>query len=210
MEAESNRASPRSSDRGSSGFASTTDDAHVCDVVMGVQTRPVPAVTHDAESRWVVPDYAWLFRSEFTGVVRTVYLIVHDRGHAEEIAQEAFLILFQNWAKVSRYDKPGAWVRRIAIRMAVRQSRREKIRPALEQRATASADDGLPDMTVLDTIGTLPAMQRAVLVLHYWDDRPVADIAGLLEVSESTVKQHLLRARRKMAVLLGEETTDAS
>jgi DNA-directed RNA polymerase specialized sigma24 family protein len=175
---------------------------------MRVQTGATVAVTDDVEGRWIVPDYAWLFRSEFTSVVRTTYLIVHDRGRAEEIAQEAFLTLFQNWAKVSTYDKPGAWVRRIAIRMAVRQSRRERIRPGLELRAVGPQLSPLPDTTVLDVVGTLPAMQRAVLVLHYWEDLSVADIASLLQISDSTVKQHLFRARRKLAGLLGEETTD--
>lgn len=167
-------------------------------------------MTDDTEGRWIVPDYAWLFRSEFPGVVRTVFLIVNDRGRAEEIAQDAFLKLHQNWAKVSNYDKPGAWVRRIAIRMAVRQANRERIRPRLELMASNPPLEQEPDDAVLGIVTTLPAMQRAVVVLHYWDDLPVSDIAGLLEISESTVKQHLFRARRKMAELLGEEKWDAS
>lgn len=168
-------------------------------------------MTEDAESPWIVPDYAWLFRSEFVNVVRTIYLIVHDRGRAEEIAQEAFLKLYQNWTKVRTYDKPGAWVRRIAIRLAVRQSRRELVRPDLERRATSFVDthDPEPDTTVLEMIGTLPAKQRAALVLHYWEDLAVSDIADLLEISESTVKQHLFRARRKLALLMGDESRDA-
>jgi RNA polymerase sigma-70 factor (ECF subfamily) len=48
-------------------------------------------------------------------------------------------------------------------------------------------------------------MQRAAVVLYYWEDRPIAEIAHALGVSESTVKQHLHRARRRLAQILGEE-----
>ena len=51
-------------------------------------------------------------------------------------------------------------------------------------------------------------MQRAVVVLFYWEDQSVFDIARALEVSESTVKQHLFRARARLAGLLGEEVAD--
>ena len=39
-------------------------------------------------------EYSWFFRTEFTGVVRTVYLILHDRQRAEDAAQDAFAQLF--------------------------------------------------------------------------------------------------------------------
>jgi RNA polymerase sigma-70 factor (ECF subfamily) len=53
-------------------------------------------------------------------------------------------------------------------------------------------------------------MQRAAVVLYYWEDRPVAEIARVLEVSESTVKQHLHRARHRLAELLEEEDEEVS
>jgi RNA polymerase sigma-70 factor (ECF subfamily) len=51
-------------------------------------------------------------------------------------------------------------------------------------------------------------MRRAAVVLYYWDDRPVAEIARMLQVSESTIKQHLHRARKRLADLLSEEVTE--
>jgi RNA polymerase sigma-70 factor (ECF subfamily) len=61
------------------------------------------------------------------------------------------------------------------------------------------------DVDLGNAIGVLPPMQRAAVVMHYFDDLPVADIARILVVSESTVKQHLYRARHRLADLLGEE-----
>ena len=56
--------------------------------------------------------YTWFFRSEFAVVVRTVYLILRDQGRAQDISQDAFMQLFVHWSKVSRYERPEAWVRR--------------------------------------------------------------------------------------------------
>lgn len=159
----------------------------------------------DAEAR---EGYAWLFRAEFASVARTVFLIVHDRGRAEDIAQDAFMKLLQNWRTVSGYERPDAWVRRVAIRMAVRQSKRERLRPILERDAVRPSEPALPDPDVAEAVRTLAPMQRAAVVLYYWEDRPVAEIARMLQVSESTIKQHLLRARKRLADLLAEEVTE--
>jgi RNA polymerase sigma factor (sigma-70 family) len=156
----------------------------------------------------VEEEFAWLFRAEFTSVARTVFLIVHDRGRAEDIAQDAFMKALQNWRTVSGYERPGAWVRRVAIRLAVRHAKRERLRPFLERDSTGPAYEQLPDPDVARAVATLAPMQRAAVVLYYWDDRPVAEIARVLQVSESTVKQHLHRARKRLVDLLSEEVTE--
>lgn len=153
-------------------------------------------------------EYAWWFRTAFTRVARTVFLIVHDRGHAEEITQDAFLQMLKHWSTVSTYDRPDAWVRRAAIRLAMRQLRRDRLRFEKEKSSSASRYDELPDPDVARAVATLAPMQRAAVVLFYWEDQPVFEIARLLQVSESTVKQHLHRARHRLAVLLSEEVSD--
>ena len=72
-------------------------------------------------------DYTSLFLLEYPAVVRTVTLMLRDSARAEEIAQDAFVQLHLAWAKVSRYERPGAWVRRIAIRLAMRAIRRDRL-----------------------------------------------------------------------------------
>ena len=153
-------------------------------------------------------DYEWLFRAAFPRVHRTVALVVRDRDRAEEITQDAFLQLLVNWRKVSHYERPEAWVRRVAIRLAVRQAGREVARRPLELAATVTRPAPEPDLDLADAIAGLAPMQRAAVVLHYYDDLPVLEVARLLGVSESTVKQHLHRARGRLAERLGEEAGD--
>jgi len=153
-------------------------------------------------------EYEWLFRAAYPGVLRTAFLIVHDRGRAEEVSQEAFLQLLEHWGRVSQYERPDAWVRRVAIRMAVKQAKRDRSRVVLERSVRPVREDPAPDIDLSRAIATLAPMQRAVVVLYYLEDRPVLEIARVLQVSESTIKQHLHRARARLAVLLDEEVTE--
>ena len=63
----------------------------------------------------------------------------------------------------------------------------------------------LPDPDVAAAVAELKPMQRAAVVLVDWEDLPVREIAEVLEVSESTVKEHLHRARHRLAESLAKE-----
>lgn len=148
-------------------------------------------------------EFDWWYRSAYPKVARVVFLIVHDRGRAEDIAQDAFVQMLRHWATVRGYEQPDAWVRRVAIRIAVRQSTRERRRSGLERQALpAQPEERIPHPELTRAMRELSPMQRSAVVLYYWADEPVQEIARTLGVSESTIKQHLMRARSRLGVLL--------
>jgi RNA polymerase sigma-70 factor (ECF subfamily) len=148
--------------------------------------------------------FAAFFETEFVVVARTAFLIVHNPELARDIAQEAFVELFSRWDRISRYDRPDAWVRRVAIRLAVRAVRRDRRRLHLEREVHAASALEPLDVDVLRAVGKLPGSQQAAVVLFYFEDRPVAEVADILNCSVATAKVHLHRARRRLAALLGE------
>jgi DNA-directed RNA polymerase specialized sigma24 family protein len=152
--------------------------------------------------------FTWFFRAEYPAVLKTVWLVVHDRGRAEEITQDAFVQLLLRWPKVARYQRPDAWVRRIAIRMAVRGLRRAALGRVLEREMEAPMVPAPVDVDLLAAVRRLPPAQRAAVVLFYFEDRPVAEIAPILGCTESTARAHLFKARRRLAELLGEAVAD--
>ena len=158
--------------------------------------------------------FSAFFGAEYARITRTVFLVLHDRGHAEEITQDAFMQLLDRWATVSEYEQPGAWVRRVAIRMAVRHLRRERMRSLLERRTQLaperSEDLTLPQSEVLEAVRQLPTNQRVAVVLHYFEDRPVADIADALGCAPATARVHLHKARQRLAAILQEEVDDVA
>lgn len=160
-------------------------------------------------------EFAWLFRTEYEAVVRTVYLILHDRERARDITQDAFIELLTRWKKISRYERPDAWVRRVAIRMAIRFLNRERRRPWLERELDPSSLPRPADVDLLRAIERLTPVQRGVIVLFYFEDRPLAEVSDILGVTPGVAKVSLYRARRHLAAILGErepmeETTDVS
>jgi DNA-directed RNA polymerase specialized sigma24 family protein len=149
--------------------------------------------------------FGHFFRTEYERVVRVVTFIVHDRGRAEEIAQDAFVKAFDRWSTVGGYAHADAWVRRVAVRMAIRFARRERSRAGLETMASLPRPGGEHgDVEVLDALARLPVRQRAAATLFYVEDRGVDEIAGILRCAPSTVKVHLHRARRALAATLRE------
>ena len=153
-------------------------------------------------------EYTWFFRAEFRGVVQTAYLLLHDRQRAEDVAQEAFTQLLVHWRKVSRYERPEAWVRRVAIRLASRTAKRERRRVDLEQAAMPEPREPTRDLDLIAALRALPARQRAAVALYYFEDRPTSEVAYILGCSESTATVHLHKARRRLADLLGQEALD--
>jgi RNA polymerase sigma-70 factor (ECF subfamily) len=181
------------------------DDLAVGGQAVGRRQPAAREVTSDEEFRL-------LFDASFSSVVRTVHHITGDRAVAEEVAQEAFIQLHLHWRKVRKYDAPAMWVRRVAIRKAQRERHRMWRRGEVERSSppTATVMDAPrePDDEVRVAVQKLPFKQRAVVVLFYLEDRPMDEVAQLLDCSVSSGWSLLHVARKKLAVLLSEEVGD--
>jgi RNA polymerase sigma-70 factor (ECF subfamily) len=154
------------------------------------------------------PDFERVFRCEYAGVLRLAFLILGDETAATDVTQESFTRLLRHWNRVCDYENLGAWVRRVALREALRVSRHGRHLPADPVRMD---DPDVPLRTdVHAAVLGLPAMQRACVVLYYFEDRPTRDVATLLGCSPATVRVHLHRARHALAQVLSEEERDVA
>lgn len=154
------------------------------------------------------PTFDDCFRAEYASVVRVVAPIVGSVAEAEAVAQDAFVKAYVRWSRIGGYDRPGAWVQRVAIRDAVRVAARAGRSSSLDDDSVAGSAPGADeagggvDPAVLRAIRALPPRQRACVVLHLLDDRPVAEVAETLGCREATVRVHLHRARSTLAASL--------
>ncbi len=157
-------------------------------------------------------DFEVLYRREYPRMVALAASMCGSREVGAELAQEAMLRAYRDWPKVSVLDKPGAWVRRATVNLAIDSHRRR----ATEQRTltlAAEPPSGGEGFGVDDRfwvlVRTLPERQRAVVALRYIDDLSLDEIAQVLEVSVGTVKSTLFSARAALAASLGaEEVTE--
>lgn len=137
------------------------------------------------------------------GLVRTAYLLTGDRGHAEDLVQQCLLTTYRSWDRLQARDSAVAYTRtsmvRLAIKWRIRRWHGEVPTARLpEPAATDHASEVDQAVLVRRALATLPAAQRAVLVLRYFDDRPETEIAAMLRCSVGTVKS---RAHRALAAL---------
>ncbi len=147
------------------------------------------------------------YRREYPRLAVLATAVSGDPSSGEDLAQEALSRAGARWDRISGYDNPGAWVRRVAINLAT--SRRRRLRTEARALLRLGPPDDVPEVAlhgdpeVWAAVATLPPRQRAVITLHHLEDRPVAEIAETLGISVSAATSNLHKARRRLAEVLG-------
>ncbi|MFL6129048.1 MAG: SigE family RNA polymerase sigma factor [Mycobacteriales bacterium] len=139
------------------------------------------------------------YAARYRALRRTAYLLCGDWHEAEDLTQSAFVRLYLAWGRV-RADSAHAYARRVLVNEFLGRQRRRREQPvgALPDRpqpVTGSPDDRVDLSAALRAV---PAQQRAVVVLRYWEDLSVEQTAALLRVAPGTVKS---QASRGLAAL---------
>ncbi len=152
-------------------------------------------------------DFAALMEREYVPLVRVAVVIVGDEGVAEEVVQEAFARAFARWRRISRYERPGAWVRLVTVRLAVRAAAQRK-RNSSGPLPELGIEDRRPDAALAMAIAGLGEEERAAVVLHYLCDLQVKEVAQILQTKPGTIRVRLHRARTNLAAAMTEEVSD--
>jgi RNA polymerase sigma-70 factor (ECF subfamily) len=146
-------------------------------------------------------------------VYRLTVAILGNEADATDAAQETFVAAWRQFRGLRDADRFDAWLQRIAVnasRMALRARGRRRVReiPSSEvELAAAKAPAERPsDARLLDAaLGRLTVEQRAILVLHHLEGRPLDEIAEIIETPVGTAKSRLFNARRALDAALREE-----
>ena len=145
----------------------------------------------------------------FDRVGRALVLAGADREVARDATQEAFARALRRWRKVREMDRPDGWVFVVAMNQLRDHWRRLDRAPA--SFAPSPTDDiaGVATrLSVRDAIRTLPPRQRQAVVLRYFADLPLADIALAMDCAVGTVKATLHQALQHMRVELDDTEVD--
>jgi len=177
-------------------------------------------VSEDIESLWVQRTLAGdqqafgelVLRYE-RDVFNLAYRMLGERGEAEDAAQEAFL---RAYANLDRYDQERSfktWVLSIASNHCIDRLRRRRLtwlsleEPLPPHPALTSDTPGPEEATLVhernvlvqELLDKLSPEYRIAVVLRYWYDLSYAEIAEMLNTTESAVKSRLFRARQALA-----------
>ena len=171
----------------------------------GVTAIPAPPAATHAVAADVDAFIEVMFQEHGRGLVRMVRLFVDDRNAAEDLVQEAFIRLARSAHRIDDERKATAYLRSIVLNLARDHNRRGLV--SLRHRLPldddeASAEDEVilseEHQQVVDALRTLPRRQRDCLILRYYDELGIDEIADTLGISRNSVKTHLTRGMRAL------------
>jgi RNA polymerase sigma-70 factor, ECF subfamily len=155
----------------------------------------------------VKADFDAFYLANFERFIVQLHAYTADMATAQDVVQEAFARALQRWDRVSTYDNPEAWVRRVAWNLATSNWRRiARFNTFMRKQTTERhvAEPSPDRVALVRALSTLPEAQRRAVVLHYLGDLSVADIALQERVAPGTVKSWLHRGRAALAAALSE------
>ncbi|MFN2488026.1 MAG: RNA polymerase sigma factor [Acidimicrobiia bacterium] len=164
-------------------------------------------VSSGAELSWSSADLlvAELYRAEAANLVRLARFFVDDRDAAEDLVQEAFIRLARASGRIKNRDRIPAYLRSIVLNLARDHNRRGLVSlrhfpaadpqgPTLDDLVAVRADQ----QRVISALRDVPRRQRDCLVLRYYLELSVGEIAETLGIGANSVKTHLQRGLRSL------------
>ncbi len=156
---------------------------------------------------------AALYSVHYQSLVRLAVLLVRDKATAEEIVQDSFVAMHANWRRLRDHGKASLYLRKCVVnrsRSVLRHrivAERNMLQPPPQMpSAEQEAMTLLERSAVVAALHGLPARQREVLVLRYYGDLSVAEIASTMGISQGAVKSHVSRAMSALRSVLGHQT----
>lgn len=174
----------------------------VMEVMSSVLERSSDDSAVDAETLVVT-----LFNTEAGRLVRLARFFVDDQTAAEDLVQEGFIRLARNAHRIQDPGRAAAYLRSIVINLARDHNRRGLVslrhRPPADADARSAEDHATQredQRQVIVALRGLPRRQRDCVTLRYYLELPIAEIAETLGLSPNSVKTHLQRGLRSLAL----------
>lgn len=157
-------------------------------------------------------DFARLVRQYVPQVLGFTARLLPDRREAEEVAQDAFVKAFGQLPSFRGESTFLTWVQRIAYHEAIDHLRRRRPFTADISNVAAMTDE--PDLstgreeriTLLEeAVDELPPDDQLLLHLYYYEDRPLRDIAYIMDAEPKTLSGRLYRIRKRLMVMIKQK-----
>ncbi len=142
--------------------------------------------------------------------VRAVALnVLGDRHLAKDVTQDAFVRAYERLAGLRKPEAFGAWLMKIAHRCALESARRKPKEAQLDTETASAAEspNGQLDESkqeLLAAVVKLPKAEKQVVMLRYFGDNSVKEVAEIVERSVGTVTKQLSRAHKRLRTILSE------
>lgn len=137
---------------------------------------------------------------------RIAYAYVKNEDDAKEIVQEAVYKAFLNIKKLKSVDSFKGWITRILVNSSIDFiKKRNKFTFSSEEVLLNIPSEENDYLELYEAMDALQPMDKTVIILKYFEDYKIKDIASILDISESKVKNHLHRGLTKLRIELQED-----
>ena len=144
------------------------------------------------ETETVPPGFEEAYREHRLALIRLAYLMCGSRELSEDLVQNAFAVAHPRWGEI---DNHCAYLRQVVVNQVKDHQRRHFRHIRLASFTPPESITSIPELDeTWMAIRRLPPTQRAVVVLHYYEDLPLVEVAHLLNRPASTVRSDLRRA----------------
>lgn len=153
-------------------------------------------------------DFESFFRARTSALLRSAYLLTGDRHLAEDLVQDALARTHRAWHRLARDGNPDAYARKVMYHLQVSRWRRRNLAETLPGTLPEPGFRGDHAREVTERLAlqrslqALPARQRAVIVLRFFEDHTEAETAQILGCRIGTVKSHAFRAIAKLREMM--------
>jgi RNA polymerase sigma-70 factor (sigma-E family) len=137
----------------------------------------------------------------------TAFLLCHDWHLAQDLTQTALTKLFLSWGRAVQADHLLAYAQKILLRVYLDHRRRRSSTESTPGVLHEPAYRDSPELrlTMMDALARLPERDRAIVILRYFEDYSVEQVADVLEVPVSVVKSQTRRSLAKLRDVLGAD-----
>lgn len=135
--------------------------------------------------------------------------VLLDAEEAADATQEIFTLVYRNLGRFDKRSRLSTWIYRIAVNRSIQHGRASRFRyrfVELDHAQHLAGENGhaMSDPVVAQAMSQLSPSDRAILLLFYWDDLSLSEIAESLGCNENAAKTRLFRARERFRKLYEE------
>ena len=196
----------------------STSQVIVAGIAAEWMDNPTSAVNDEARQRAEDAALAALVDQYAGALYRVAFSVLRNQSDAEDAVQEAFVRVLRHRNTLGEVRDHRVWLIRIVWNIVLDRKRRAKTRPETDDVADLARVLPMKGLSaeehaaaaqhhahVMACVDQLPAKERQVMMLSAFEELSSVEIAAVLEISESSVRSRLFRARNLMAGLLDHE-----
>ncbi|MBS1717948.1 MAG: RNA polymerase sigma factor [Armatimonadetes bacterium] len=155
-----------------------------------------------------------LYRKYYGRVFSVARGILLDSDEAADIVQEVFSLAYKNLIKFDHASKFSTWLYRIAVNRSIQEARKRKRSTVsldavqAERLISPDQETTIGDPEIDSALVQLHPSDRMMLILHYWEELSLAEIATLMKCNPNAAKTRLYRARARLKDILEQARAD--